>query len=316
MESPDGNGSRVSRYESVPTALSGSLFVLLAAFGFSAKAILIKLAYSEGAVDAISLLALRMAMSLPFFLLVAVWTDRGNSRPAMAPGDWWAILALGMLGYYLASFLDFEGLRYISAGLERLILFLYPTLVVLFSALLARKRVHPAEAGALLLSYAGIALVVVENLGNRSEELWFGVGLVFTSAVFFACYIMGSGYMIPRFGSVRFTSYSMIVACFATGIHFSLHPAARLIGLPLRIYGLAFGMALFSTVLPIFFMNAGIRRLGSGRASIISSAGPVATLILAYFLLGEALSVRQISGTVLVLLGVCVVTQFSSRRAI
>lgn len=296
--------------------LTGSLLVLVAAFGFSAKAILIKLAYAASAVDAISLMGLRMAMSFPFFLIAAIWSRKNADRTSMVLSDWLIVLGLGTTGYYLASFLDFKGLTYISAGLERLILFLYPTLVVVFSALAYRRRISSPELLALFLSYAGIALVVSDNLHDQSSQLMLGAGLVFGSAVAFALYMMGSGIMIRRIGSIRFTCYSMMVACLATGIHCGLQPGSRLLGLPFRIYGLALLMALLSTVMPAFFMNAGIRRLGSGPASIISSAGPVATLALAYFVLNERLSVIQIAGTCLVLGGVYVITRQSSRRQI
>lgn len=298
-----------------PRVYIGILLVLIAAFGFSAKAVLVKLAYAAGAVDAGSLLALRMAMSLPFFLVAAIWIARMDRQPSITRSDWMNILALGMLGYYFASLLDFKGLTYISAGLERLILFLYPTLVVLFSALVYRKRVHYPEVLALLFSYAGIGLVVAEKFEEQSGDFWMGIGLVFGSAVSFACYIMGAGFMVRRIGSLRFTCYSMIVACLAAGLHVSLEPTSRLFGLPFRIYGLVLLMAVLSTVLPAFFMNAGIYRLGSGPASIISSAGPVGTLILAYFLLDEQLSLMQIAGTVSVLLGVYLITRgWSGRR--
>ncbi|MGH8547206.1 MAG: DMT family transporter [Methylococcales bacterium] len=308
------NDSTIVAKSDSRAVLTGSLLVWIAALGFSAKAILIKLAYATGTVDAISLLTLRMAMSLPFFLIAATWIGGANQKPAITHSDWWLVLALGMIGYYFASFLDFEGLTYISAGLERLILFLYPTLVVLFSALVYRQRVPVPEVLALVFSYAGIGFVVSEEIGRQSGDLWLGIALVFGSAVAFALYMMGSGEMVRRIGSFRFTCYSMIVACLATGVHFSLQPGGRLFGWPLRIYGLALLMALISTVLPAFFLTAGIRRLGSGTASIISSAGPVATLALAYFLLGERLSPVQILGSVLVLGGVCLITRYPSRR--
>ncbi|MGH8552056.1 MAG: DMT family transporter, partial [Methylococcales bacterium] len=303
------NDSTSSIPDNSAQGFTGAAFVLIAALGFSAKAILIKLAYAGGCVDAISLLALRMAMSLPFFLAAAIWLRPGSQVPSMTGPDWLSILALGILGYYFSSFLDFEGLVYISAGLERLILFLYPTLVVLFSALLYRKRVHFSEVRALGFSYAGIGLVVFENIGDQSGEWWIGTALVFASAISFACYMMGSGVMVRRIGSFRFTCYSMIVACLATGLHFGLDSSSRLVGLPVSIYGLALLMALLSTVLPAFFMSAGIHRLGSRRASMISSAGPVGTLLLAYLLLDEQISPIKLAGTGLVLFGVYLTTR-------
>ncbi len=305
---------RTGSREDTRSLVTGSLFVLIAAFGFSAKAILIKLAYAVGVVDAISLLTLRMTMALPFFLTAAFWIARVDRRRSMTRSDWLHVVVLGVIGYYLASLMDFKGLTYISAGLERLILFLYPTLVVLFSAMVSRRPVSYPEILALVFSYAGIGLVVSNNIDDQSGELWSGIGLVFGSAVAFALYMMGSGVMVRRIGSLRFTCYSMIVACLVTGIHCGLQPDSQLLGLPLRIYVLALVMALLSTVLPAFFMNAGIRRLGSGTASIISSAGPVATLALAYFLLDERFNLLQAAGACLVLLGVLIITRLSSRR--
>ena len=284
--------------------VTGSIFVFIAAFGFSAKAILIKLVYVSSEVDPITLMGLRMAMSLPFFLLSVIWFHRDADSVPLNRRDWLVLIVLGTIGYYLASLLDFTGLVYISAGLERLILFLYPTMVVLFSAVLYRRAVELREIAALTLSYTGIVLVFIGNSNVQSNQLWLGTGLVFGSAVVFALYMMGSGIMIRRIGSARFTAYSMTVACVVTTAHFGIHQGIRQLILPPDVYGFAFLMAILSTVVPAFFMNAGIRRLGSGHASIISSAGPVATLILAYLLLDEALTVWQIIGTVLVLTGV------------
>lgn len=293
---------------------TGSLLVLFGAFGFSAKAILIKLAYAAGPVDAIGLMALRMIMSLPFFLIAAYWIDRSSQLPSLPRSDWGLIVVLGIVGYYLASFLDFEGLRYITAGLERLILFLYPTMVVVFSAILMRRPVHYQEILALLCSYLGIGLVVSNQIGTQMPNQWLGIGLVFGSAVAFAFYMMGSGVMINRIGSLRFTCYSMIVACLATGIHFALQAQSQILGLAPKVYALALFMAIASTVMPAFLMNAGIRRLGSGRASIISTAGPVLTLILAYFALDERLEAIQFLGTICVLSGVYLITRLSARQ--
>jgi drug/metabolite transporter (DMT)-like permease len=216
------------------------------------------------------------------------------------------------LGYYIASFLDFAGLQYISAGLERLIIFLYPTFVVLFTAAIQRRTVNRHQAVSLALSYAGMMLVFVDNMAAMaSSRLWLGSALVLASAIAFAFFLMGSGMMVKRIGSTRFTAYSMTVACLATGLHFAIQHGVKLLSLPANVYWLALVMAIFSTVLPAFLMNAGIRRIGAGSASIISSIGPIGTLALAFLLLGETLTLAQLAGTALVLVGVYVV----SRRA-
>jgi drug/metabolite transporter (DMT)-like permease len=296
----------------------GYLFVLLGAFGFSAKAVLVKLAYTYSyQLDAITLMVLRMAISLPFFLAVAVWSANDSARindaQRLSGQDWLMIFGLGLLGYYIASFLDFAGLQYISASLERLILFLYPTMVVLFTAALQRRAINRHQALALALSYVGMILVFVDNMASiASSGLLLGSALVLSSAVAYAFFLMGSGMMVKRIGSTRFTAYSMTVACLATGLHFVIQHGSEMLSLPVNVYWLALIMAIFSTVLPAFLMNAGIRRIGAGSASIISSAGPIATLGLAFLLLGEALTLAQLAGTALVLVGVYVISRAKS----
>lgn len=296
-------------------AIIGCLFVLLGAFGFSAKAVLIKLAYDYShQLDVITLMVLRMAISLPFFLAVALWTVNNSTKAEDAQRlnrqDWLMIFGLGILGYYIASYLDFAGLQYISAGLERLILFLYPTFVVLFTAALQRRAINRHQALALALSYAGMILVFADNRAEMaSSGLLLGSALVLASAIAFAFFLMGSGMMVKRIGSTRFTAYSMTVACLATGLHFVIQHGVKLLNLPADVYWLALIMAIFSTVLPAFLMNAGIRRIGAGSASIISSIGPIGTLALAFLLLNETLTAAQLAGTALVLIGVYVVSR-------
>ncbi|MDD5276025.1 MAG: DMT family transporter [Methylovulum sp.] len=293
--------------------LTGLVLVLLGAFGFSAKAILIKLAYGiDGQVDAITLMALRMLFSLPFFLVVAIWNSKKASAGRLSKKHGLVLGALGLMGYYIASYLDFIGLQYISAGLERVILFLYPTFVVLFSALVHKRKITVRVGLALSLSYAGMVLVFVEHLSTESAHIWLGSTLVLGSAVVFACFTLGSGVMTPRIGSARFTAYTMTVACIATLVHFAVRHGIALGGLPADVYVLAGLMAIFSTVLPAFFMNAGIRRIGASSASIISTIGPILTLVLAFLVLDEAISYWQVAGTLLVLAGVYTVSKVSA----
>ena len=291
--------------------------VLLGALGFSAKAIIIKLAYAaNGEVDAITLMALRMLFALPFFLLVAVWHNKKSPALPLDKKQWGVVIVLGLMGYYIASYLDFLGLQYISAGLERVIIFLYPTFVVLFSAVVYRRRITARVGIALGLSYAGTMLVFIEHMSIVSSSLLLGSGLVLSSAIIFSWFVMGSGVMTQRIGSARFTAYTMTVASVATLVHFAFWHGAAIIRLPSfpyagweRVYSLALIMAVFSTVLPAFFMNAGIRRIGAGSASIISTTGPIATLVMAYMLLGEAITLIQLAGTFFVLAGVYVVSR-------
>jgi drug/metabolite transporter (DMT)-like permease len=293
----------------------GCLYVLFAAFGFSAKAILVKLAYLDSSeLDAITLMLLRMGMSLPFFLVVALWSNRSSKQAIgiyrMGLQDWLLVMILGFLGYYLSSMLDFEGLSYITAGLERLILYLYPTFVVLLTAAYYRKAINRHQGFALLLTYAGIILVYAnQKLQTDSPDLLMGSAFVASSAMTFAIFLVGSGVLIKRIGSLRFTAYTMTAACLMTGLHYLISHGDYAVHLPSKVYGLAGMMAIFSTVLPSFLMNAGIQRIGASSASIISSAGPIGTLILAFFLLDEALTLSQLAGTILVLVGVYVVSQ-------
>ncbi|MGR9114124.1 MAG: DMT family transporter [Gammaproteobacteria bacterium] len=289
--------------------VSGLIFVLLGALGFSTKSILIKLAYGvSDQVDAISLLALRMLFALPFFLIVAVWHHKRNtSSQALQKKQWLSLAMLGMMGYYLASYLDFIGLQYISAGLERVILFIYPTFVVLLSAIASKRFITLREMLALALSYGGMVFVFIDSMTMESAGLILGSVSVLASAMVFACFMMGSGVMVKQIGSARFTAYSMTVASLVTLMHFVLKGRGGLTEFPVDVYWLALFLAVFSTVLPAFFMNAGVKRVGAGSASIISSAGPIATLALAFIILDEAVTAIQFFGTLLVLTGVYIV---------
>lgn len=289
-------------------ATLGAGFAVLAALGFSAKAIMVKLAYVEH-VDALTLLTLRMAFSAPIFLAIALWSGRQNHRAALEQKDWLAVLVLGLVGYYLSSLLDFSGLQYVSAGLERLVLFLYPTMVVLLSAVLFKQRIGRREIAALAASYAGIALVYLHDAHSGEANVALGASLIFVSTLTYALYLVGAGHFIARIGAVRFTAYAMTVASTATLLQFAMtHPMAAL-NLSPRIYGLSIGMALFSTVLPVFMLSAGMRLIGSGRTAMIGSLGPVSTIFLAHWILGETLSMPQIAGSALVLAGVLVISR-------
>lgn len=283
--------------------LLGYGLAAMAAIGFSAKTILVKLAYVQ-AVDAVTLLALRMAFSVPFFLVVA-FRHRGSvGQPAMTGRDYWVVGVLGLLGYYLSSLLDFTGLQYISAGLERLILFLYPTLVLAMSALWLKKPFGFRELTAVLLSYSGIALVFVGELDGAGEKLWLGAAYVFAGTVSYALYLLGAGQAIARLGAMRFTAYATLVACAASILQFVLtHPPEALL-LPMSVYQLSLAMAIVSTVLPVFMLSAAIRRIGSGHASLVGTIGPVSTLLMAAVFLGEPMTLLQVGGAALVLMGV------------
>jgi drug/metabolite transporter (DMT)-like permease len=284
--------------------VAGALIVFTAAVGFSFKSILIKLAYVHP-VDAATLLALRMAFSLPFFLSMALWSSRSERHLPLGRKQWGAVLGLGFIGYYLASYLDFLGLQYITASFERLTLFLYPTLVVLLSALILKRRITRFQTVALLLSYAGIVLVFVENLsfGGAQHQVWRGAGLVFGSALIYSFYFIGSAEVVGAIGAVRFT-----VACFFTFAQFLLtHPISALV-LPHQVYTLTFIMAVTSTVIPSWLMSEGLHRIGANQAALVGSIGPVVTIFLGWLCLDEPITAVQMIGAGLVLTGVTLVT--------
>jgi drug/metabolite transporter (DMT)-like permease len=277
--------------------------VVGSAVAFSAKAVIAKVGYRYGA-EPSTLLALRMAFSLPFFVVAAVVTSRG--RAPLPRKELGKIVGLGVLGYYLASVFDFYGLVYISAGLERLILFVYPTLVVLMSAWLFKTPITRRTIWALGLTYGGVLLAVkTETAGASGPGLWAGVALIFGCALSYAAYLVGSGRLIPRVGSLRFTALAMIVSTAAMMLHFAV-VGGRFGGHPTPVYVAGVLLALVCTVLPVFLLAEGIRRIGAGPAAIIGAVGPVSTIALAHWVLGEPVHLLQGVGTALVLIGATV----------
>ena len=256
-----------------------------------------------------TLLALRMAFALPVFLWVGLRESR--NAPPLSRRDWAAIVVLGLLGYYGASILDFLGLQYISAGLERLILFTYPTMTLLIGALLYGHRVGRREWGAVVLCYLGIGAGFAHdlNLSAETTAVWLGAGLVFGSSLSYALYLAGSGAMLARVGVARFTALAMLVSTAATLAHFvATQPLAALVQ-PMPIYGYGLAMAVLSTIIPVFAQSAAIRRIGSGRAALIGTIGPLLTIVFGWWLLGERISAWQLAGMALVVAGVVLVSR-------
>jgi len=286
---------------------AGTVCILLAAICFSAKAILIKIAYMYP-VDAATLLTLRLLFSAPFFVLMALWSKR-EAAP-LSRRQWLWVVVLGFGGYYLASYLDFLGLRYITAGLERLILFLYPTVVVLLSAWWLKKPIRSHHFIALALCYGGIALVFTENLnfGGHAHEVALGGALVFASGVVYAFYLIGAGEIVGKIGAMRFTAYAMLAACVFCVLQFLLTHVTRALHVPAQVYWLTLAMAIISTVIPAWLMAEGIRLTGANHAAMVGSVGPVATIFFGYWFLGEPITFIQIAGAALVLAGVALVS--------
>ena len=300
---------------SIKTAVSaGALFAAAAQFGFAAKAIFIKLAYAaHPGLDAVTLLALRMIFSLPFFLLMAWWARRESKGATPAPmqrRDWGMIVFLGFIGYYLSSFLDFYGLQFISAGLERLILFTNPTIVVVLSALFLAKPISRRVALALFVSYVGLGLAYWHDLviTNDTKALFAGTALVLGSALCYAIYMMVGTGLTRRIGSTRFTAYMMLVATgFVMAQFFIMRPLSAL-DLPMKIYVYSVCLAVFSTALPVWMMAEALKRIGASDASMIGTIGPVVTIFLGALFLGEEVSALQLIGAGLVLAGVAMIS--------
>ncbi|HEY3254509.1 MAG TPA: DMT family transporter [Polyangiaceae bacterium] len=287
--------------------------VFVSAIAFSTKAILVKLAYRQG-IDAVSLLALRFGFAAPFFAFAAFGGRlRGKLPSRLARRDVVTLIALGVLGYYLASLSDFIGLRYISAGLERLILFVYPTLVVVIEAAMFKIRLDRRQKLALFITYAGIFLAFQGELGSLGSDVLRGAAWVFGSALTYAIYLIGAGQMVPKLGSQRFTALALLAATAAVLVH-ALLSGARIVGLAPVAYVIGLVMALLATVLPAFLLARGIALIGSGPAAIVSTVGPVSTIMLAYLVLHEAISPIEFLGTALVIIGATLVATSAKRR--
>ena len=285
----------------------GIALALAGVVAFSVRPILIKLAYAY-VTDPVTLIALRMLFSLPFFLAMAFWVRRDTARAPLTRRDWRAVLFLGFLGYYLASFLDFLGLQYISAGLGRLMLFLYPTVTVLLSALFLGKYVSRRDSVALMVTYAGLALVLSQGFAGENRNLTLGALLVFGSALCYAVYLVSSSQVVTRIGSLRFSAYATSVASLLCILQFLLLRPLSALLLPPQVYGLAIAMAVGCTVLPVFVTSEALRRIGANQVAIIGAAGPVTTIFLGWLGLEESMSLLQVGGAALVLAGVSMVT--------
>lgn len=287
----------------------GIALAVLAALGFSFKAIFVKLAYAAAAVDAVTLLTLRMTFALPIALWASLWLCR--AAPPLSRNDWGLLLVLGVLGYYGASILDFIGLQYISAALERLILFIYPTLTVLIGVLFMGKTLEKRQVAALALSYAGIGLAFAHDLQVTDDmhAVLLGGAFIFGSALSYALYSAGAEVAIRRLGTLRFAALAIIVSTFATQLHFVLTQPFSALAQPLEVYAYAAAMALFSTVLPVFWQSAAVQRIGAARTVLIGTLGPMLTIFFAWLLLTEPVSIAQLLGAGLVLAGVLLVSR-------
>ena len=290
---------------------NGLILAALAAILFSAKAILAKLMYRYG-VDATTVITLRLAFAGPVFGAIALIEQRRGhlSGQSLSWRDVGLVVLLGFLGYYLSSFLDFAGLQFIPAALERLILFLTPTLVALIGLIALKKPITTRQIQALVISYLGIVIVFWSNAtaglsaSSNTGALAVGSSLCFAAACSYAVYLVLSGELVKRLGSLRLVAYAMSVSTLLTALHFALFATQPLLSLPLPIYALSAANALFCTIIPVYLTMFSVQIIGAARTSQLSMLGPISLLFFGYFILHERLSVLQLIGTGIVLIGV------------
>lgn len=286
---------------------TGIIFAVIGVILFSVKAILVKLAY-QYPVSSEHLLLFRMLFALPFYLAIALW-NKPDSTKKITRADYIWVIVFGFTGYYLASYFDFLGLQYIKAGLERIILFIYPTLVLILSALFLKKRITQQQMLAIVITYIGVCITFWADLEiKNNDNQILGAGLIFLAAFTYAVYITGSGWLIPKLGVIQFTSYAMIVAALTIISQYLLLDRGDIFSYPLPVYLYGFAMAIFATILPSYLVSAAIARIGASNFSIIGSLGPISTIILAYFFLNEKFTSLQMVGSLIVILGIYIVT--------
>lgn len=289
--------------------LPGFIITLLGAVFFSTKAIFVKLAFQSTQVDAVTLLCLRMLFSLPFYLFAAWLVSRKENKQILTKRDWLLIFMLGILGYYLSSLFDFIGLQYVSAGLERLILFLYPTFAVLINTFYFKTKLNRTQLIALVLTYLGIGIAYWGELqlDTSNPHFFFGSFMIFLCAITYSFYLVGTGRMVPKVGVTRYTAYAMLAASAGVFINFLVTHSVQNIPFSFRLTGYGIALAIIATVLPSFLMSNGMKKIGSNNVSIITSIGPVSTIIQAHIFLGEKIIAAQLIGTALVIAGVVLI---------
>jgi drug/metabolite transporter (DMT)-like permease len=300
-----------------PSRSFGLWLAAIAAILFSFKAILAKLLYRYH-VDATTIIALRMLFAGPVFIAIALFeTARAKKRgDQLSYQDCGLLILLGFLGYYLSSFLDFAGLKYISAALERLILFLTPTAVALLSMFTLKRRFTGRQWLAMAVSYLGVIFVFLENVVVRGEGVMHGSLLVFCAMLSYASYLVKSGEIIARIGSLRLVAYVMSASTLMTALHVLIVKApSELLALPAAVYQLSIANAVLCTIIPVYLTMFAIARIGAPSASQMSMIGPVSLLFFGYWILGEPITLTQIIGTGLVLLGITLLLKHNAQTA-
>ncbi len=295
-------------------AWSGLLLAAVGAIAFSGKAIIVKLSYLYG-VDAVTVIMYRMLFALPFFIAMGLWAERQAMARAhpLTRRDVLSIVGLGFVGYYLSSYLDFLGLQYITASLERLILYLNPTLVVLLGWALYKKPVQPIRMLAMAVSYSGVLLVFVHELTLAGVHVALGSALILGSAITYAMYLIFSGQLVHRIGSLRLVGWATSVACVCCILQFVLLRPLSAAVVPVDVLWLALLNALACTVAPVLMVMMAIERIGAALTAQTGMIGPMATIALGVWVLNEPLNIWIGVGTLLVLSGVFIVSKYGAK---
>jgi drug/metabolite transporter (DMT)-like permease len=290
-------------------SLLGFLITIGGAIFFSTKAIFVKLAFQETKVDALTLLSLRMLFSLPFYIVAAWIAGRKDQVKALTKKQWIWIMLMGIFGYYLSSLFDFIGLQYVSAGLERLILFLYPTFAVLINTFYFKTKLSKVQVIALVLTYIGIGIAYWGEIRSAQygPQFFYGSFMIFLCAITYSFYLVGTGRLVNSVGATRYTAYAMLTATAGIFIHYLLQQPHTAFQIDTTLAGYGIALAIIATVLPSFMMSVGMKKIGSNNVAIITSIGPVSTILQAHFFLGESIIAEQIVGTILVIIGVLLI---------
>ncbi len=282
--------------------------LLLAGLGsilFSAKAIVVKLSYQYG-VDSATVLALRMISSLPFFWIAVYWHSRQQSLQKLSRKDLVTLIFLGFVGYYLSSYLDFLGLQYISVGLERIILYLNPTIVLLIALIFLKKKIMAKQWIAMALAYAGVILVFSHDIRWDGSHVVWGGTLVFLSAIAYAVYLIFAGEIVKRVGSIRLVAYASGSSTVFSVIQALILNPDALLSQPIQVYQLSLFNGAFCTFVPMLLVMISVNRVGPGLTAQAGMVGPIATVFLGWYFLGESMTMIQLVGMGVVLTGVAI----------
>jgi drug/metabolite transporter (DMT)-like permease len=289
------------------TFIYGIILGVIGIVLFSSKAVMVKLAYRYN-IDALSMLLLRMLFAFPFYIAIAYFY-RNEKKEVTERKDYLWLVFFGFIGYYLASYFDFVGLTYIKASLERIILFIYPTIVLLFNKWFLKVEITNNQKLAIAITYIGILITFGSEVSISGNNAYLGGFFVLLSAITYASYLVGSGWLIPKFGVMRFTAYAMLVSCVCVFVHFGFFSKVDVFNFPWQVYALGLAIAVFATVIPSFLVSISIKLINSSNFAVVAGIGPISTIILAVIFLNESLTLLQVIGTVVVIFGILLVSK-------